>query len=134
MPLKTQKVLLLISAASVLVVVRREGAGDAAGLVRIIDRRLVRAVVLGAVVHGDLGVCAGTQHVWDAQTRTAMTTNNLVKCGATRHANATALSWRSSACMGGEHRAYSPLLLLFSEKIKRASFSHVRMVFKSIFD
>lgn len=65
MPLKTQNVLLLISAASILVVVRREGPGDAAGLVGIIDRRLVRAVVLGAVVHGDLGVCAGTQHVCD---------------------------------------------------------------------
>lgn len=63
-----------------------------------------------------------------------MTTNNLAKCGATQHANTTALSRRSSARMGGEHRAYSPLLLLFSEKIKRASFSHVIMVFKSIFD
>lgn len=63
-----------------------------------------------------------------------MTTNNLVKCGATRHANATALSRRSSACMGVERRAYSPLLLLFSEKIKRASLSHIIMVFKFIFD
>lgn len=70
--LKTQHVLLLVAADTVLVVVRREGPGDAAGLVRVINRRLVRDVILGAVVHGDLGVCTGTQHVW----RTAIMHND----------------------------------------------------------
>lgn len=75
----TPAVLLLISAGSVLVVVRREGAGDAAGLVGIIDGGLVRDVVLAAVVHGDLGVSTGTQHVWDKQTRTAVMQNDVKK-------------------------------------------------------
>lgn len=51
---------------------------------------------------------------------------HFVKCSVKQHANAAVLIRMSSACMAVEHREYSPLLLLFSEKIKRASFSHVR--------
>lgn len=36
-----------------------------------------------------------------------------------------AMTQLSLTRMGIEHKGYSPLLLLFSEKIKRASFSHV---------
>ena len=54
----------LVSTVAVLVVVRREGARDAARLVRVIYWRLVWGVVLTAVVHRHLSVGAGTQHVW----------------------------------------------------------------------
>lgn len=53
----------LITTHSILVVVRGEGPRDATGLVRIVHGRLVRGVVLGAEVHGHLGVSAGAQHV-----------------------------------------------------------------------
>lgn len=117
----------LVSTRSILVVFRRKGAGDAASLIWVVHWRLVWGVVLCAVVHGNLGVYTGTQHVWGniegkkriGPTWFKWTFMCLKCCGSLIRLLLRLLSEECNfTCINTEYRWYLPQLLLLSEKIK----------------